>query len=118
MWEHRLERSIFWRLKLGYPIEKLPRFTFNQARTDAEFAGQQLDRLDQLDNAALSHDQQLSLGLVRWQLELQRQDLNYFLLTSPITPYAPSIERSPRSVLRVKTTSDDTKGCSPLTLSS
>ncbi len=96
VWERQLEQSLFLRMKLGYPIDHLPRLTMAQARADALFARRQLQFLDQLDSAALDHDQQLSLGLVRWQLKLQRQGLKFYRLTSPITPYAsplPTVHR-------------------------
>ena len=108
VWERQLDGSLFLRMKLGYPIQRLPRLTLAQARADAEFAAHQLERLAAIDATGLSHDQELSLGLAQWQLRLERDGVSYFQLDNPLTPYnspLPTIHRAFTSFQF--TTSDD-----------
>jgi uncharacterized protein (DUF885 family) len=88
VWQRQIEDSLFFRQKLGLPIDKLPRFTFAQTRDDARFAGAQLRKLAELDEGTLSHDDRLSVGMLRYELRAAVDAVPFHWLTFPITPYA------------------------------
>jgi uncharacterized protein (DUF885 family) len=91
VWQQMLDREIFYRMKFGLPIEKLPDVTWAGAQEDAAFAAATLKRLDAIDPATLGSEDRITYGILKWQSQLTNDGLPYFWHHSPVTPYATSI---------------------------
>ncbi len=88
VWQYTIEHQNMLRLKLGLPITKLPLVSFEQARKDADFAKSILDKIDAIPIDSLSHEEWLSLELLRWQANTTVEGLPYYWLSFSVTPYA------------------------------
>ena len=87
-WKFLEKRNLSLRLRLGLPIEELPDLSEARARADAEFAASLLEKLRGLREHELSHEESLSLAILREQArELVDAGRDYWL-TFPVTPYA------------------------------
>jgi uncharacterized protein (DUF885 family) len=68
-WRHQLDEDLGVRTRLGLPIEKLPDLSFVHAEAEAARARALIERLDRIDEAALEHQDALTLALLRDQAE-------------------------------------------------
>lgn len=87
-WEFLQKRSLELRLRLGLPIEELPDVSEGRARADAAYGVSLLQKLRGLRELELSHEESLSLAMLRdaaRDLGASRRD---YWLTFPMTPYA------------------------------
>jgi uncharacterized protein (DUF885 family) len=87
-WGFLQKRSLELRLRLGLPIEVLPDLTEGRARADAVSGASLLQKLRGLRELELSHEESLSLAMLRdagQDLAARRRD---YWLTFPVTPYA------------------------------
>lgn len=87
-WEFLQKRSLELRLRLGLPIEELPDLSEGRARADAAYGVSLLQKLRGLRELELSHEESLSLAMLRdaaQDLGASRRD---YWLTFPVTPYA------------------------------
>jgi len=87
-WEYLLEESIYLRLKAGLKITKLPDFSYAYAQTQTEKAQAVWEKLQAVIPTELTHEDELSLGVLQWNLETAVEGIKYYDLTCPVTPYA------------------------------
>lgn len=83
--------SLFLRMKLGLPIERLPDVSLAKEQRDAEKAAALLARLDKAAVSELDHEGALSLEILRRQLQAQIELPKFYWLAFPVTPYASPI---------------------------
>ncbi len=86
-WEHKL-KSPALRLEQGLPIEGLPHWSQSNAEAAAAFARDLLKKLAAVNERELSHDEALTLAMLRWDAQNASQEARFFRLRSPITPYS------------------------------
>src|SRR4029079_11195571 len=87
-WEFLQKRSLKLRLRFGLPIEELPDLSEGRARADAAYGVSLLQKLRGLRELERSHEESLSLAMLRdaaQELAASRRD---YWLTFPVTPYA------------------------------
>ena len=95
-WQFMLDESIYLRYKYGLKIEKLPDSSFQHAQYQADFAASVLDRLQEINIDELSHEEWISLEILRWEMQNIKDGLQYYWLSVPVTPYAsplPTVHR-------------------------
>lgn len=85
------EDSLFLRMKLGLPIERLPDVSLEREQRDAKRAAALLARLDKASVAELDHEETLSLDILRRQLQALVEVPRFYWLAFPVTPYASPI---------------------------
>jgi uncharacterized protein (DUF885 family) len=90
-WERQLADSPYLRLRHGLPIAKLPDVSLRKSESEAAFAKSMLARLQAVKPGDLSHEELLSLELLRWNLEDTVEGARFYWLTSAVTPYASPI---------------------------
>jgi uncharacterized protein (DUF885 family) len=87
-WAFLQKRSLELRLRLGLPIEELPDLAEGRARADAAYGASLLQKLQGLRELELSHDESLSLAMLRDAGENLTASRRDYWLTFPVTPYA------------------------------
>lgn len=90
-WDYLQEESIYLRLKAGLKITKLPDISYAYAKTQQEKAAAVLEKLNDVIPADLTHEDKLSFGVLKWNLETAIEGLKYYDLTFPVTPYASAL---------------------------
>ncbi len=95
-WQHQLEESIYYRIKFGLPVTKLPDVSYSGAKAESAFAQSILKKLEQVDPKELDHEEWLSLEIMKWECSIAIEYTPYFYLNPPVTPYGSSL-----SVLRL-----------------
>ena len=88
VWQYTIDQSIALRQKLGLPIEKLPEVSMEQAQRDADFADAMLEKLASISVDELSHEEWVTLELLRWQAQGTIGFLGFYWLDFPVTPYS------------------------------
>ncbi len=76
------------RLERGLPIDELPHWSQASVEAEAAFAREVLKKLDAIDEAQLSQEDRLTLGVLRWGARNTMEEARHFWLRSPVTPYA------------------------------
>jgi uncharacterized protein (DUF885 family) len=86
-WRHQLDEDISTRLREGLPIERLPDLSPEHAAQDAAWGRALQERLARIDEAALGHQDWLTLALLRQQAEeaVAAQGVYWYLFLA--TPY-------------------------------
>ncbi|MGH9959221.1 MAG: DUF885 domain-containing protein, partial [Pyrinomonadaceae bacterium] len=95
VWQRKL-KSPAVRLEQGLPIDELPRWSPAKAESDAAFSRDVLKKLETVNEQELSHEESLTLAVVRWDARNAVEGARYFWLRSPVTPYAfylPTVHR-------------------------
>jgi len=87
-WEHLRAESLYLRMKQGLEITKLPDITYEYAQKDADFALALMAKLKSINPDDLSHEETLTLDILKWALQDSIDGLTYFWFGFPITPYA------------------------------
>ncbi|MGH9841633.1 MAG: DUF885 domain-containing protein [Blastocatellia bacterium] len=87
VWQRKL-KSPAARLEQGLPINELPRWSAANAEADAAFARDVLKKLEAVNEQELSHEEWLTLAVVRWDARNDSEEARHFWLRSPVTPYA------------------------------
>jgi uncharacterized protein (DUF885 family) len=87
-WKFLEKRNLPVRLRLGLPIEELPDLSEARVRADAEYAASLLERLRGLREHELSHEESLSLAMLREQAQELVDARRDYWLSFPVTPYA------------------------------
>ncbi|MDQ5872127.1 MAG: DUF885 domain-containing protein [Acidobacteriota bacterium] len=87
-WEFLQKRNLGLRLRMGLPVEELPDLSEARARADAQFGAALLEKLRGLRAHELSHQESLSLAMLRLEAEELAGSARDWWLTFPITPYA------------------------------
>jgi uncharacterized protein (DUF885 family) len=90
-WAWIQRESLFVRVRLGLPIESLPDFSLKKADADAAFGRGILTQLEKANEAELSHEEQLSLWILREEARDLVEAPGYYWLTFPVTPYTSPI---------------------------
>ena len=98
--EHVIEPNVSLRITLGLPVVALPDFSLAKLERDAEFATELLARLEPVDPDNLSHDQFISLEILRWLARDLKERSAFYWLTFDVTPFSSPL----RTVARVFTT--------------
>jgi uncharacterized protein (DUF885 family) len=87
-YEAFLEReSLALRARRGLPIEKLPDVSLGKAEADAAFGRSLVESLRSVSAADLTHEEDLSLEILRKEGNALAEAPRYYWLTFPITPY-------------------------------
>ncbi len=86
-WNHVVERSMYMRMVLGLPIESIDYTTAADAERSAAFARSLLQRLEEVDVAALSHAAVLDLEVMRWQARSIADAAQFYWYGFEVTPY-------------------------------
>jgi uncharacterized protein (DUF885 family) len=110
VWEKTLADSLYLRLQYGLPIDHLVDVSFERAQADAAFAQGILDRLDGIDAGELDGEEKLSLEILRRQERFAVDGLEFFWLTSPVTPYASPLPLVHRVFTEFRFRGDDDAG--------
>ena len=87
-WEFLQKRSLVLRLRLGLPIEELPDLSEARAHADALYGAELLQKLRGLREIELSHEESLSLAMLREEARDLLDSQRDYWLTFPVTPYA------------------------------
>jgi hypothetical protein len=64
-WQFLQKRNLGLRIRMGLPVEELPDLSENRAREDARFGASILEKLRGLREHELSHQESLSLSMLR-----------------------------------------------------
>jgi uncharacterized protein (DUF885 family) len=87
-WSFLQKESFAIRIRLGLPVESFPDFTLKKANADAAFGRDLLARLEKVGEADLTHEEQLSLWILREEArELVEEPADYWL-DFPCLPYS------------------------------
>jgi uncharacterized protein (DUF885 family) len=87
-WGFLQKRSLVLRLRLGLPVDELPDVSEARARADAEYGALLLQKLRGLRELELSHEESLSLAMLREEARELGDSQRDYWLTFPVTPYA------------------------------
>ena len=87
-WAFLQKEDLSVRVRLGLPIESLPDLSLKKAEADAAFGRGILAQLEKVDEAELSHEEQLSLWILREEARDLVEAPGYYWLMFPVTPYA------------------------------
>jgi len=87
VWTRCLKRDPYVQMKVGEAITHIPASTRERAREDAAFARQIQSKLKEINPKALVHDDWLTLGFLRHQMETLSQSEAMWLTDFPVTPY-------------------------------
>ena len=87
VWQRCLKRDPYVQLKVGKAITHILPSTREKAQEDATFARQIQSELEEIDPKALVHDDWLTLGFLRHQMETLAQSEAMWLTDFPVTPY-------------------------------
>ena len=87
-WNHELEESIFERQKLGLPIRNLPDISQAHSQAEAAFAAHILAQLQTLPANALTHDQTITVELLKWEAQNTVDGKKFYWLSPMVTPYS------------------------------
>jgi uncharacterized protein (DUF885 family) len=89
--EHQKAENLFLRMKFGLPIESLPEISPEHEEREAAYASRLLARLDRVRADELTHEQSLSLEVLRRQLGGQEEAARWYWHSFAVTPYASPI---------------------------
>ena len=87
-WTFLQNRNLGLRLSMGLPVEELPDLSEARARSDARFGAALAEKLRGLRPHELSHQESLSLAMLRLEAEELAHSARDWWLTFPVTPYA------------------------------
>jgi len=87
-WDFLQKRNLGLRLRLGLPVEELPDLSEARARADAQYGAALLEKLRGLREHELSHQESLSLAMLRAEAGELAESHRAWWLTFPVTPYA------------------------------
>jgi len=81
------EDSLYLRVRLGLMVERLPDITLAKAEKDAARAKALLLQLEKVKPEELTHEEELSLDVLRQRLNAAVDSLHFYWLGFPVTPY-------------------------------
>ena len=87
VWKRCLKRDPYVQLKVGKAITHIPASTREKAQEDTTYAHQIQSKLKEINPKALVHDDWLTLGFLRHQMETLAQSEAMWLTDFPVTPY-------------------------------
>jgi uncharacterized protein (DUF885 family) len=87
-WSFLQKESFAIRIRLGLPVESFPDFSLKRVNADAAFGRELLTRLEKVTETDLTHEEQLSLWILREEArELVEEPADYWL-AFPCLPYS------------------------------
>jgi len=87
-WQHILAHNFFERFRSGAPVNQLPDLSEENAKSDAAFADHILAELKRVNAAELSHEDLLTLKIMRWQANLDKEFARYYWLDIQATVHS------------------------------
>ncbi|HEV8608920.1 MAG TPA: DUF885 domain-containing protein [Thermoanaerobaculia bacterium] len=87
-WGFLQKRSVSLRLRLGLPIEEVPDLSEQRVIADAQYGASLAEKLRGLREHELTHEESLSLDMLREQARELADARRDYWLTFPVTPYA------------------------------
>jgi uncharacterized protein (DUF885 family) len=87
-WEFVERENLNIRVHEGLPVEHLPDISFEHLRANAEFARSLQKRLSAVAESELSHEEQLTVAILREEARVLVDAPERYWLTFPETPYA------------------------------
>jgi len=87
-WDHMIEESMYLRMKHGLEITKLPDISYDYAKSEVDRAVALMEKLKAVNPKELSHEETLTLDILKWSLQNGIDGLDYFWFGFPITPYS------------------------------
>lgn len=90
-WSYMLEESLYLRMKYGLEIHKLLDISFQYAKAQSKFASSILERLNEVKIEELSHEELISLEILKWETKNFIEGLKFYWLYIPVTPYSSPI---------------------------
>jgi uncharacterized protein (DUF885 family) len=87
-WDFLQKRSLSLKLRLGLPIEELPDLSEERVIADARYGASLSEKLRGLREHELSHEESLSLEILREQAKQLTDARRDYWLAFPVTPYA------------------------------
>ncbi|HET9166169.1 MAG TPA: DUF885 domain-containing protein, partial [Candidatus Angelobacter sp.] len=87
-WQHILAHNFFERFRSGAPVNQLPDLSEENARSDAAFADHILAELKKVNIAELPHEDLLTLKIMRWQANLDKEFARYYWLDIQATVHS------------------------------
>ena len=87
VWAQALEKNPSLRLSAGLPIIEIPDITFQAAVERAALSRTTLKQLMKIPVESLAHEDWLTWDMLRSHLELEVEEVNYYWLQFPVTPY-------------------------------
>jgi uncharacterized protein (DUF885 family) len=87
-WGFLQKRNLGLRLRMGLPVEELPDLSEEHVRADAQFGAAIIEKLRGLRAHELSHQESLTLAMLRLEAEELAASARDWWLTFPVTPYA------------------------------
>jgi uncharacterized protein (DUF885 family) len=87
-WDFFQKRSVSLRLRIGLPIDELPDLSEERVIADARYGVSLAEKLRGLRAHELSHEESLSLEILREQAQELTEARRDYWLTFPVTPYA------------------------------
>ncbi len=82
------DQDPYLRFRRGERVEHFPDWTLEAAESNAAFAQGLLDRLAEVDERAIDHEDWISLELLRWDLGMLVEAPKHYWADFNITPYA------------------------------
>ena len=87
-WQHILTHNFFERFRSGAPVNQLPDLSEENAKSDAAFADHILAELKKVNAAELPHEDLLTLKIMRWQANLDKEFARYYWLDIQATVHS------------------------------
>ena len=86
-WDHLLSQNPYFQVRSGMLLRQLPDFTEAQAAANVAFYRSLLARLDALPADALSHQDAITVAMLRWDARQVIDAEPYYWLGFPYSPY-------------------------------
>lgn len=90
-WQRQLEKNLYLRLTLGYPVEQFPDVSPAEVRAEGAFYQSLLNDLKPVNANELTHDEWLNYELMKTEAESSVEYVQYDGLSFLVTPYASPI---------------------------
>jgi uncharacterized protein (DUF885 family) len=87
-WQYPLTDTFYAHFLAGMPLNDLPDISEEKAKSDARFASHILHELHTVNQAKLSHDDVITLKVLRWQAELEQGFAKYYWFDFVISAHA------------------------------
>ncbi|HEY6971389.1 MAG TPA: DUF885 domain-containing protein [Candidatus Angelobacter sp.] len=85
-WQHQLQTQPYYKLQRGETINNLPNISERRAKANGEFAGRLLHELAAVKPGDLTHQEWLTLEILRWRVRQETEWPKYYWLIFPISP--------------------------------
>ncbi|MFC3053253.1 DUF885 domain-containing protein [Kordiimonas pumila] len=77
----------FLMLMSGKPVTKFPTLTYAAALERSQTAQENLEKLNEIDRSALTHEGQITAKMFEWQMKNEVKEADYYWLGFVVTPY-------------------------------